>query len=179
MGNKPRHNGAKGETPNAESDQNADYDVGYRKPPVASQFKPGTSGNPRGRPKGVRSKKTVGEIFLKEASRKIPVIIDGRKLKMPAIDAVIRSIFALAMKGDVRSQKLILEKVMWAQQGMANQTGGRITPPIDVEAVANDVKEQLAQMHDRMLGPYDKERLVPKIVLVKKDDPDGDDGQSI
>ena len=34
----------------------ADYDVGYAKPPASIQFKPGTSGNPRGPPKGTRNK---------------------------------------------------------------------------------------------------------------------------
>jgi hypothetical protein len=28
-----------------------DYEVGYKKPPKATQFKPGQSGNPAGRPK--------------------------------------------------------------------------------------------------------------------------------
>ena len=31
----------------------SDYSVGYGKPPKHSQFKPGQSGNPRGRPKKV------------------------------------------------------------------------------------------------------------------------------
>jgi hypothetical protein len=33
-------------------DDSRDEDVGYRKPPRAYQFKPGQSGNPKGRRKG-------------------------------------------------------------------------------------------------------------------------------
>ena len=32
-----------------------DGQVGYRKPPVHTRFKPGQSGNPKGRPKGPRN----------------------------------------------------------------------------------------------------------------------------
>ena len=34
------------------------YEVGYGKPPTHSQFRPGQSGNPAGRRKGVRNLKT-------------------------------------------------------------------------------------------------------------------------
>ena len=37
-----------------------DYEVGYGKPPKKSRFKPGTSGNPRGRP--VRDRTMLGKI---------------------------------------------------------------------------------------------------------------------
>ncbi len=33
--------------------RSADYTVGYGRPPKATQFKAGKTGNPRGRPKGV------------------------------------------------------------------------------------------------------------------------------
>jgi hypothetical protein len=33
--------------------------VGYGQPPVASRFKPGTSGNPKGRPRGAKNLKTL------------------------------------------------------------------------------------------------------------------------
>ena len=33
-----------------------DYEVGYGKPPKSKRFKPGASGNPKGRPKGKKSR---------------------------------------------------------------------------------------------------------------------------
>ena len=42
-----------------------DYAVGYGKPPQHSRFKPGRSGNPKGRPKG---QPTASETFMREAS---------------------------------------------------------------------------------------------------------------
>lgn len=37
----------------------ADYEVGYGRPPVATRFKAGQSGNPSGRAKGTRNLTTV------------------------------------------------------------------------------------------------------------------------
>ena len=45
------------------------YEVGYGKPPKASQFKKGQSGNPKGRPKGARNFSTdVKEVLTKPVS---------------------------------------------------------------------------------------------------------------
>ncbi len=41
------------------STEAADYEVGYCRPPLATRFRPGQSGNPRGRPKGSRNLRAV------------------------------------------------------------------------------------------------------------------------
>src|ERR1700732_1671509 len=41
------------------SDNAAHVPVGYGQPPLASRFKPGTSGNAKGRPKGSKNFKTL------------------------------------------------------------------------------------------------------------------------
>ena len=79
----------------------ATYDVGYCKPPVATRFKPGQSGNPTGRPKGSPNLKTMFEKILKET---ISLREGNVTKKITKAEAVVRGLVIGAMKGDTRSQ---------------------------------------------------------------------------
>ncbi|MEM7169243.1 MAG: DUF5681 domain-containing protein [Pseudomonadota bacterium] len=109
------------------------YEVGYGKPPKDTRFRPGQSGNPKGRPKGAKGKKQgnqspleepLDQLILEEGNRNI-VIRDGDKLvKMPIIQAVMRNLALKAAKGDYRSQRLFLEstnRVEAKQKALADE----------------------------------------------------------
>ncbi|WP_291158432.1 DUF5681 domain-containing protein [Hyphomicrobium sp.] len=81
------------------------YRVGYGKPPKHSRFKPGQSGNPKGRPKGAPGFKAELE---KELRQLITVTEGGRTRKLSKQLAMIKALCAKALKGDVRSVQLIL-----------------------------------------------------------------------
>jgi len=93
------------------------YPVGYAKPPVESRFKPGQSGNPRGRPKGSRNRAKLPElheerlksIILEEAYRTIAVNDAKGIVSIPMAQAVIRSLAVNAAKGNQRAQRLFSE----------------------------------------------------------------------
>ena len=53
----------------------SDYEVGYGKPPRKSQFKPGQSGNPKGRPKG---RKGFSTILVEELSEDLVGLLEDR-----------------------------------------------------------------------------------------------------
>lgn len=85
-----------------------DYDVGYRKPPKASRFKKGQSGNPQGRSKGTRNLKTD---LLEELAERILVKEGGQALKISKQRAMVKTLTAQALKGDTRAATLVLNMV--------------------------------------------------------------------
>jgi hypothetical protein len=85
-----------------------EYEVGYGKPPEHTKFKPGQSGNPRGR------KRSIGppdwEDPLKAAlQKKLPVIVDGKRVKLPTYEVMILATIKRAMTGCLKSMKLLLD----------------------------------------------------------------------
>ena len=51
--------------------------VGYCRPPVEHRFKPGTSGNPRGRPRGSRNRSTLYRELARALECPIPDLAEA------------------------------------------------------------------------------------------------------
>lgn len=81
------------------------YKVGYGKPPKAKQFKRGESGNSKGRPKGSLNLATD---LTAELGEHITVREDGRSRKVSKQRALIKSLMAKALQGDVRASAALL-----------------------------------------------------------------------
>ena len=78
-------------------DTGRDYEVGYGKPPKNTRFKPGQSGNPRGRPKGSKNFATdLAEVLLEHVN----VNEGGRKRRVTKQRATIMATINRAMKGE-------------------------------------------------------------------------------
>jgi hypothetical protein len=84
------------------------YVVGYGRPPKTTQFGPGKSGNPRGRPKGSR---TVGAILQDILEQKIAVTENGKTRRIAALEVMLRRLVNDAMRSDAKAMKLLLALV--------------------------------------------------------------------
>ena len=79
----------------------ADNDtVGYGKPPKSSQFKPGQSGNPNGRPKGIKNLKTD---LAEELSEQVIIHEGGHKKTVTKQRAMVKAMTAKALSGDINA----------------------------------------------------------------------------
>ena len=99
--------------------RNADYAVGYGRPPRQHQFKSGQSGNPRGRPKGVRSE---DDILAKLLNRKIPIQDRGRVRHVSVLEAAYYRVAQNALKGDLKAMNFLMNRKAAVAQTRSGET---------------------------------------------------------
>jgi len=71
--------------------------VGYKRPPVDRQFKPGQSGNPKGRPKGRKNLRTM---FVEALNKKVKVHDKNGTRTVSKLEAMIEVNINKAIAGD-------------------------------------------------------------------------------
>lgn len=74
--------------------------VGYKRPPKQHQFRPGQSGNPRGRPRGARGLK---RILQKEFSQRMKIMEGDKPLKVSKLQLIVKRELEKAMAGNQRA----------------------------------------------------------------------------
>lgn len=92
--------------------ENAEYEVGFKKPPAHSRWKPGQSGNPRGRPKRKRDFDTLIDDELGQTLR---INENGQSRTLTKREIIIKGLVNDAMKGDPKARRMILPILMQQQ----------------------------------------------------------------
>ena len=81
----------------------SDYQVGFGKPPAATRFKKGRSGNPKGRPKG---KPNAATAILRAPKVKVVINENGRRREVTKFEAAMTQLANKAAGGDLKALNL-------------------------------------------------------------------------
>ena len=108
--------------------------VGYQRPPEATRFKKGVSGNPKGRPKGSLN---VATVFLKTLHEKVVVNENGQRRTVTKLEAALTQLVNKAATGDLRALRQLLE--------LAREAEARQSLPAAQNVVLSDLDHEVMQ----------------------------------
>jgi Family of unknown function (DUF5681) len=117
--------------------------VGYACPPIASRFKPGRSGNPRGRPRNSRNLKTIIQSALTA-----PVVLreGARKRSVSKLEGIVLKQIESALKGNEKAALAALK--MAAQVGLLEGPEGAAETP-NLSASEQEMVNELILQHTK------------------------------
>jgi hypothetical protein len=117
------------------------YEVGYGRPPKATQFQAGQSGNPLGRP---RDRPSLDELLLEEAARIVKFKAGDKVMHMDRDRALTRKLFDMALQGNVRAIQLVTDRLRQAQAALGSKA--------DPEAPLTEEEIALLEMMSKTSG---------------------------
>jgi hypothetical protein len=112
--------------------------VGYGKPPQATRFKPGCSGNPKGRPRGSLNVTTV---FTKILCEKVTINENGKRKIVTKLEAALKQLVNKAASGDIRAVRQLWDSARDAEMKQnASVAPNPVIEPVDQEVIDGIVK---------------------------------------
>jgi Family of unknown function (DUF5681) len=127
------------------------YSIGYKKPPSHTQFRPGQSGNPKGRPKHAA---TLPDVFSKELRTRVPIVTNGKRRKVSMLEAIVKQHLNKAANGDSKAAAMVLNHLKENKPGIGDNLGESVQ---EFRAVHN---RRVAADQDRSERSNDKDKNV-------------------
>jgi hypothetical protein len=122
----------------SKSEEEKTEEVGYRNPPRSTRFKPGQSGNPKGRPKGTLNMATVLERTLRE---RVVVNENGKRKTVSKLEAAAKQLANKAASGDLKALQLLTALVRSAEErAIQGVVPNSVTDEVDEKIVLGIVK---------------------------------------
>ena len=112
--------------------------TGYRNPPQSAKFRPGQSGNPRGRPKGARNLATDVNRTL---NMPVKVTSKGKPRTVSSQEATLLRLREKALNGDARAMDRYLDFARQFNSGSVDQADNANTA--DDEAILDAFREEI------------------------------------
>jgi Family of unknown function (DUF5681) len=127
------------------SKQGTGYSIGYGKPPIGSRFKPGETGNAKGRPKGHKNLKTL---IRQAMTARISVQEGSSSRQVSKIECVVLRQLQNALKGNDRSAMAVIK--MATQMGFLEDPDSNSAEATALSASDERILEQLLTRRHRV-----------------------------
>lgn len=131
-------------------DNDTDYEVGYAKPPVEHRFKPGQSGNRRGRPTG---RVNIATALREAVQQKRPVTVGGKPREMSTLDVILRKQIEKAVAGDTKAFHAVIELLEGYAPDLLVTVTQRSVSQEDLNLLSDYTARQAATKHREMDDP--------------------------
>lgn len=130
-----------------------EYQVGYGRPPRDHRFKPGQSGNPKGRPRGSKSFSTH---LQEELAELVSLNENGKSRRMSKKQVLAKQLVNKALAIHAKATGLVLDQITRVEGPPDQQPSSRMLAPKD-EAAAQNLLRRLRLFDASPPGGSDKE----------------------
>ena len=137
--------------------------------PKSTRFKPGSSGNPKGRPK---KPKTLGSIVEAALAKRVTVEENGRKKKISLVEVIVRRVVGKAAQGNVGAAQVVLRLKERCEGSPAER---RLSAAEEAGAQLSQYAQHAALAR---MGEAERKELEATYIAFLAERPPPDDGQT-